>query len=358
MDGTMTRRDAVGRVSGTIVALARGGAAAARTVAAAGRLGIGEHSYGIRIAAERGRPVADRFGEPLNFLEHAHQLGAGGIQLSLGTRPADATTRLQTIAADHGMFVEGSVRLPADDHDTARFESEVRTARQAGAAVVRTVTLSGRRYEVFDSAESFGQFADQAWRSLTRAEPIVARHRMRLAVENHKDWRVPELLELLRRLSSEYVGVCVDTGNSIALLEDPMGVVESYAPWAFAVHLKDMAVREYDEGFLLSEVPLGDGFLDLPRIVQVLTKARPEVRFNLEMLTRDPLRVPCLTPKYWATCAELPGRQLADTLMRVRRHAWPKPLPQVSPLEAAKRQQVEEENVIRSLAFARERLGL
>jgi hypothetical protein len=41
-----------------------------------------------------------------------------------------------------------------------------------------------------------------------------------------------------------------------------------------------------------------------------------------------------------------------------RRRAWLKPLPQVSSLEGAQRQQVQEQNVIRSLAFAHERFGL
>ena len=69
-----------------------------------------------------------------------------------------------------------------------------------------------------------------------------------------------------------------------------------------------MAVAEYDEGFLLAEVPLGEGFLDLPKMIALLREARPDIRFNLEMITRDPLRIPCLTDQYWATSANVPGR--------------------------------------------------
>ena len=137
---------------------------------------------------------------------------------------------------------------------------------------------------------------------------MVARHRCLLAVENHKDWRADELLALLKKVGSDSLGVCLDTGNSISLLEDPMEVVEALAPRAFTTHFKDMAVEEYRDGFLLAEVPLGTGFLDLPRVVRVLREARPEIRFNLEMITRDPLKVPCLTDRYWATFADLPGR--------------------------------------------------
>src|SRR6185437_7355223 len=110
-----------------------------------------------------------------------------------------------------------------------------------------------------------------------------------------------ELLSLLRKVGSDSLGVCLDTCNSISLLEDPMEVVEALAPRAFTTHFKDMGLDEYREGFLLSEVRFGSGILDLARVVRVLRDARPGIRFNLEMITRDPLKVPCLTQSYWAT---------------------------------------------------------
>src|SRR5262249_48971045 len=153
-------------------------------------------------------------------------------------------------------------------------------------------------------------------------------------------------------------GICLDTGNSIALLEDPMQVVEAYAPWALTTHFKDMGVAESEDGFLLSEVPLGEGFLDLKRIVETLRRARPEVRINLEMITRDPLRVPCLTPKYWLTLEKVPGRDLAETLAGVRKHKFPRPLATISGLSRTEQLRIEDDNVRRSLQFARENLRL
>jgi 3-oxoisoapionate decarboxylase len=163
---------------------------------------------------------------------------------------------------------------------------------------------------------------------------------------------------MLRRLSSAHVGVTLDTGNSIALLEDPMEVIKAYAPVTFTTHVKDMGVAEYEQGFLLSEVPFGQGILDLKEAVAVLRHARPDVRFNLEMMTRDPLRVPCLTRKYWATFEALPGKHLADTLAMVRAKKFPRPLPTVRQLARAEQVKVEEENVRACLRYARETLGL
>ena len=218
--------------------------------------------------------------------------------------------------------------------------------------------LSGRRYETFATAAAFRRFAETSSHALSLAAPVVARHDVRLAVENHKDWRADELLAVLKRVGNDHVGVCLDTGNSIALLEDPMEVVEALAPRAFTTHFKDMGLEEYRQGFLLAEVPLGTGILDLPRIVRVLRAASPEIRLNLEMITRDPLKVPCLTAGYWATFPDLPGRHLARTLSLVRDHPPSQPLPRISTLPLAEQLRAEDENIRRCLTFARDRPAL
>jgi sugar phosphate isomerase/epimerase len=218
---------------------------------------------------------------------------------------------------------------------------------------MRTALLGGRRYETFDSAAAFRAFREQSWQSLALAEPILGRHRLRLAVENHKDWLAAELVEILRKLGSEFIGACVDFGNNLALLESPMSVVETLAPFAFSTHIKDMAVQEYAEGFLLSEVPLGDGFLYWGKMSALLRKANPKIQFNLEMITRDPLKVPCLTQKYWATMEDARAERLALGLALVREHVPRSALPRTAGLSGERQLSMEDENVRKSLAFAK-----
>jgi len=315
------------------------------------QLGIDDFSYNIRLRAER------QLRDPLNFLDHCHQIGAGGVQMSIGIRDEAYTRKLRRNVEEYGMFIEGSATLPRSQSDVERFEKVARTAKQTGAKVIR-IAIGGRRYEQFDRAEQFKAFAEVAFGGLQLAEPVAGRHRVRLAIENHKDWRVPDMLDMLERINSEYVGVCVDTGNSFALLEDPMEVVEAYAPWGFAAHLKDMAVAEYEDGFLLADVPLGEGLLDLSRMVQILRKVRPEIRFSLEMATRDPLKVPCLTEKYWATFEDVPGSDLARTLRFVCTNATPQPLPRVNHLPLDEQIELEEQNIKKCLRYAAEHLNL
>lgn len=289
-----------------------------------------------------------------DLLEYCHSLGAAGVQAELGSlEPAD-TERLRKRAEEFGMFLEVFARLPGAD--TSEFESLVRAAKQAGAVSLRAACLDGRRYETFSSLDEWKQFATDARARIARVVPIVEKQRMPLGIENHKDWTGEELAGLMKEYASEYLGVCLDTGNNIALLDDPMEVVERLAPYAVTTHIKDMAVEESADGFLLSEVPLGTGVLDMPRIVETITKARPRTNLNLEMITRDPLRIPCLAEKYWTTFPERSGLRLARTLAFVRAHKAARPLPRVETLDDASRRRVEEGNVKKCLAYAREKL--
>jgi sugar phosphate isomerase/epimerase len=192
------------------------------------------------------------------------------------------------------------------------------------------VLTNGRRYEAFQSLKAFRAFHEQAKRTLALIEPVLKKHQLKLAIENHKDHTTEELVGMMKAISSEWIGVLVDTGNNLALLEEPHAVVEALAPFALSVHLKDMAVQASDDGFLLSEVPLGTGMLDLPRMIATLRKVNPGIVINLEMATRDPLRIPCLKEGYFTT---LPGRKethLTAAMQRVKQNPPKAPVPVVS----------------------------
>ncbi|HTT64648.1 MAG TPA: sugar phosphate isomerase/epimerase family protein [Bryobacteraceae bacterium] len=293
----------------------------------------------------------------LEFLEHAHALGAGGIQMPLTSREPDYIRKLRGRAEQYGMYFEAIARLP-DKQDTAAFEATVAALKEAGALVVRVNCLPGRRYENFSDLDDWRHAVPRAEENIDAALRIAEKHKLPLALENHKDFTAEEMAALMKRKSSRWFGVCLDTGNNISLLDDPMALVETLAPYALCTHLKDMGVAPYPDGFLLSEMPLGEGMLDMRRVVDTIRRARPETRLTLEMITRDPLKIPCLTDRYWATLPDRNGRYLARTLRLVGESAGRAPLPVFSGLAREVQLQLEEDNVVRSLQYARARLAL
>ncbi|MBL9190333.1 MAG: sugar phosphate isomerase/epimerase [Opitutaceae bacterium] len=253
-------------------------------------------------------------------MKHVRDLGAGSFQITVKAWRPDLADAMRREAEAGSVKLEASLDLPRDTADAVRFEHEVALARQAGMTVLRT-WIGGRRYEDFQTCEAFYAFKARARRGIELAEPIIRRHGLRLGVENHKDFHAPELVEMLTRIGSECLGTCIDFGNSLALLEDPLAVVEALAPLAVTTHIKDIAVQESPEGFRMAEVPLGEGILDLPRMLATVERANPSVEHHLEMITRDPLEVRCRQEGYWATFPDKPRAELERTLGFVRAHA-------------------------------------
>jgi 3-oxoisoapionate decarboxylase len=294
------------------------------------KLGIATTSY------INGDPVRDAY----EFLEHAHALGAIGIQAA----PVGDVAKVRERAAALGMYVEAIVGLPRNN-DASGFEKTFQNALAMGATCVRA-NAGGRRYEDFSTLADFEKFKTQALNAIKLAVPIVEKYKIPLAMENHKDFTLEQQIAIFKSYSSEYFGACLDFGNNLALCEDPMEVAEKLAPFTITTHVKDMGVEPYADGFLLSELRLGEGFLDLKKIISLL---RPNVRLNLEMITRDPLKIPCLTDRYWATFPDMKAAQLAHTLHLVQQHS--QKLPRVMQLPRPELLRVMEENNKACLAY-------
>ncbi len=321
------------------------------------RFGVAEAGYYMRWYRDMASQVYPPFRTALDMIDHCHSLGFGGVQVNVRNWDRDMVREIRARQDDLNCFVEGQIRMPKDSAELGRFESEIKTAREAGIDIFRAVSLSGRRYENFQTRSEFESFREASVAAIQLAEPIVRKHQVKLAMENHKDWRTEEMIAILQLIDSEWVGVTLDTGNNIALLEDPMAVVAGLAPYAFTVHLKDMGVEEYEDGFLLSEVTIGDGYLDIEAMIKLIKQHNPDIRFNLEMITRDPLMIPCLTEKYWATFEQIPAAELATYLHNIRKHAAGKSLPRVSQHPADVQLALEVENNRASLVQAKKHYG-
>ena len=350
----MTRR--------TFAAVAAALPAALSTASAAPRtaVGVGTASCFNRIGHERRTNAAEPFGDTVNFLEYWREAGAGGVQAALTSTESRFTKQVRRISEEAGMYYEASGRLPRSDSDLEEFRDYVKGVRDAGGSVMRTVLFNGRRYETHDSMETYRQAYNDAWKMITLAEPTLRKLGVKAAIENHKFLRAADFHRMMERIQSEYVGVTFDFGNNYVLMEDPVDLARELAPYALASHIKDHRLQEYEDGFLLFDAQLGTGIIDLPKVIQTLRAANPNIKFTLETMTRDALEVPYLRDKYWATFREreMDGRDVAKTIATIKATQTAEPFPKISALSIDERIALEDENNRAGLAYAREKLGL
>lgn len=288
-----------------------------------------------------------------DFVDLVGKWGMGGAQAPLTSLDSAYAQTVRARLEKWGLFLVVSASI----NDLDRFRQTVALAKEAGAVGVR-VPSGGRRYEDFSTLAERQAHVTAVRERLRLAIPVAEAAKLPIALENHKDFTLEEEVRLLKEYSSEYFGACVDTGNNLALLDDPMDVVEQLAPFAVTTHLKDATLEEYEDGFLLGDIPLGEGMMDLPRVVQTLKKHHPRLPILLECITRNPLQIPCLTDKYWATFPERNGLYLARALKlaRVNKPRWQISIPPNA--EPGELEQQETKNVEMCIAYARDKLGL
>lgn len=339
-----TRREILGAGAAMGAAVMWAPGALGQTLPRKSRMGIGYSALGAFMRGGEGSVDA------IAVVEHCRALGAGGLQFS----PSGDLKALRRRLEELEMFVEGNARMPGRlSDDTDAFEKSLADAKAAGATVVRAVSrppqgTSGRRYESFKSMADYRAWEAEANAIVLKCLPIAERLKVKIALENHKDRLVEEHVDFLKKTSSEYLGALVDPGNNLSMLEDPVDTCTRLAPYAIACSMKDMGVAPYEDGFLLSEVVFGEGTHDQAELFKILSRHN-KINPVEELITRDPLKVPCLTPGYLASlppekAARVPGQM-----------AWVKAkaskLPYVSQLTPEQRLAAESENHRRTLAW-------
>jgi sugar phosphate isomerase/epimerase len=294
------------------------------------------------------------------FIDLCQSFGGDGCQMDFSQLTSTDVNYLKRVRAQlesKGMFMELAVRATALETPEA-FAHIAAAAHQLGVSILRIACLSGRRYEDFHEMSKWKEFVTRWQRTLEKAEPTLRKHKLTVGVENHKDWLADEQVAILKKISSPYLGACVDFGNNMALLEDSLEVAEKLAPYAVTTHLKDMAVRPYDEGFELSEVALGDGSTPLAKIISTLRKRRPDIHICLEMITRDPLKVPYKTDHYWVTYDHRDEARIRKFENGPLKKSSVKPLPRVTGMSAEQALAFEDENLRRCGEYAKKTLKL
>jgi 3-oxoisoapionate decarboxylase len=188
---------------------------------------------------------------------------------------------------------------------------------------------------------------------------------LKVAVENHGDLQAWEMLQLIDAAGKDFVGVCLDSGNAVSVMEDPILTLETLAPHVLTTHIRDSAVFEHPDGIGMQWVALGEGVVDFPRFFSRFRELCPQVPVHLEILTGSPARVHAyLKPEFWqaypkARAAEFArfvamakrGRPFMGSMLMAGRQERP-PAYEAALVE---QQRVDME---RSLAYAKNSLGL
>ncbi|MBI3971990.1 MAG: sugar phosphate isomerase/epimerase [Chloroflexi bacterium] len=224
--------------------------------------------------------------QPEALFEAAHRLGLDHVELpSRGWDEAGWVERVGGLQERYGIGVElgfGDRYIQhGADQPTERFAEFIeRACRPLGVKVIGTAShLHGGRWL---KEPPLDEQLDRLAAALRRLAPVAEAGGVRLAIENHADYRGYELALVLERVGSPAIGARLDTGNAYCAIEEPVAAAEALARYTFATHIKDEIVeaepgnRGVAPGLLaLRGCALGEGHVDFPAILELLAKQGP-----------------------------------------------------------------------------------
>jgi sugar phosphate isomerase/epimerase len=123
---------------------------------------------------------------------------------------------------------------------------------------------------------------------------------VKIAIENHGDLLAWQAKTVIEEAGKDFVGSCLDSGNPVVVLEDPLMALETLGPYVITSHIRDSVVYEHPRGAAVQWVALGDGSIDMKAFAVSFRELCPGAPFQLEILTGAPPRVlPYLEPDFW-----------------------------------------------------------
>ncbi len=215
-----------------------------------------------------------------DFLDFANFLGVDGVSLKSCFFPsfekawfADLKAQLDAYGFDRVYAWGHPDGMEAGKNRDAFNDmvKQIANAKAIGAKVMRVVASS-----LMFRFEPHGPQIDTLVTWFKEAVKVAEEYDVKLAVENHIDYTSDECVELIERVGSPYLGLNLDTGNFLRLLDDAVEGTRKLAKHVLATHIKDLKpVRGVNaqEWYFFSSTPVGDGLVDNQKIAQLLYDA-------------------------------------------------------------------------------------
>ncbi|MCG8483583.1 MAG: sugar phosphate isomerase/epimerase [Clostridia bacterium] len=113
--------------------------------------------------------------------------------------------------------------------------------------------------------------------------PLMEELGLTISIENHCDTYADEVIWLVRQLNHPNIGACLDTINSLVVLESPEVCVEKMAPYANCCHFCDNKLVVDPDGTHFIGAPIGQGDIDCAKVLRTLKEKAPLDRIAFEV---------------------------------------------------------------------------
>lgn len=241
------------------------------------KLGLSSFAYRWSIGVKGYIPS-----NPMNldqFINKAISLNLSGVQICDNLRYSDFSERklkkIKERIEERRMFIETG----AMNSNPMYLKTMLMVSNKLGSTILRVIPEINR----YGSKKDIQDQLNSIIKDIEKVLDVAKDFNVRLALENHANLSSEELLYIIKSVDDNFIGVCLDTMNSIVLMEHPLKTVQVLAPYSITVHLKDFRIEKNPRGHKIIGVPLGEGLVDFPKIIQILKHSNLDPNINLEL---------------------------------------------------------------------------
>jgi len=243
------------------------------------KIGLGRFAFRYAIGNEGFKH--ENHMNPMDFLIEAYKMGFECVQLCENLEYSklnkEQLVELKEKADEFGIIIEIGMKGLTRENLSRHLE----ISRYLSSDFLRIVL--GNSSEFSKDDEEKRTLIVQYTKMLREVKPYCEKYKLRIGIENHFDLTSEELVKLVDEIDSPLIGFVFDTTNALGFIEQPEVTLDKFKKRLFSVHLKDYQVKKVDAGYFITGAVLGEGLLDVPRIIGNVLNYNPEASIIIEM---------------------------------------------------------------------------
>ncbi len=243
-------------------------------------LGVGSFAFRYNVGFKGFNPP-----QPMNvydFLKRAHQMGFQDVQLCENLHYSNLSdnelARLGELARELNLIIELGMRGLTEENISRHID----IAEILSSHFLRIVIGEDTR----TSSESVNASQKNAVQILHGVLPRCNRLKLTVGIENHFDLDSDSLIEIVKEIEDDHVGLILDTTNCLGFIEEPEILVQKFLPYLCSIHLKDYIVQKVEAGYFITGTPLGEGLLNVGKLLRVALTNKPFISLIIELTVR------------------------------------------------------------------------
>jgi len=303
---------------------------------------------------------------PLQYLDYCAKQQAKVVHFSEvrfigGLEPANLKS-VRRRAEELGIEIE--IGMKSICPTSKMFDAKEGTADEQLARMIDSAVLVGSKIvrAVLGSSDDrkpgpLSRHMEAMSQVLRRARSKAMDAGIRIAIENHAgDMQSHQLKTLIEESGRDFVGACLDSGNPLWTLEDPLVALDTLSPYVLTSHVRDSAVWRVPQGAAVAWVRMGEGDVHIDEYVRRYAALCPGRALSMETIVTGPRVFAYRDPSFWDAYRDVPAWEF-ERFTEIAERGSPRPAPARAPDRAAAQRQ-EREDLEACLAYTKKLLGI